>query len=708
MLPDKVTKTNIGVVAGFVLPWVGLLGLFAIVAGCGLSDDSQKRAQIGCLNHLKQLGLYVFVDAKDHEDTIPRDFLFLTNHTISPTVLLCPMDPVRKGRGVPAPEQQLSPAELSATSISYQLVSPGAKLIASNYQALVRCPFHRQLSYAEGSQIKAKSEQSHQPVANVPVQSLEVGLTPHLTEAVKPARLSSGELQQELMRRLSREELALVINPIEINSAMKHWAHEIATSATNDAQRARSLFEALANRSRSQGQGRARTAQDVFEAWGDLKQSFSCQESARLYLVLARELGLESYYVHLEKDDEGTPVTHDHDCAVVFLNEGAFLVDPTHRGFGVSHKQFKVLNDLEMTAHHAMQWRNDGRDVARCQVGLKLHPGFAWAHLALAKALVMQDRATEALPQIERALTLEANRWDAYLLRGLVAGQNGDPSRARAELEKARSLNPENPEVHFRLGEAFVDLRQWEVALESFRATVRYDDQYHDDLIESAREKIAEIEETLTAVSGDTTTLAGLRSKAEAGDPVAQNNLALYLSKQPNPGFSEIVKWLSLAAKKGYAPAQSALAYQYAVGKGVELNLETAIDWYRRAAEQDHPEALYRLAGMYVQGKGVAADPQAGLKWGRRAAECGHAKAQFALGMDYYEGKLLKQDFVEAHKWVGLAKRSGYSEANPLLREIELFMTPEQIAQAERLVREFKPRKTPAPGASPSGLPLKP
>lgn len=43
----------------------------------------------------------------------------------------------------------------------------------------------------------------------------------------------------------------------------------------------------------------------------------------------------------------------------------------------------------------------------------------------------MEDRAAEALPPIERALTLEANRWDAYLLRGLVAGQNGDPSRDR-------------------------------------------------------------------------------------------------------------------------------------------------------------------------------------------------------------------------------------------------------------------------------------
>ena len=524
----------------------------------------------------------------------------------------------------------------------------------------------------------------------VPVQPLRAKSTPHFIEAARPARLTPEELQQELTRRLSREEIALVVNPIEINSAMKHWAHEIANSATNDTERARSLFEALANRARGRGKGGTRTAQAVFEAWGDLEQSFSCQESARLYLGMARELGIESYYVHLEKDDEGKLVNHDHDCAIVFLKEGTLLVDPTHHGFGVSHKQFKILSDLEMTAHHAMQWRNDGRNVARCQVGLKLDPDSAWAHLALAKALMMEDRAVEALQQIERALTLESNRWDAYLVRGMVAGRNGDPSRARLELEKARSLNPENPEAHFRLGVALVDLRQWEVALESFRAALRYEDQYHDEVTERAREYIAEINETLAAVSGDTTSLAKLRSKAETGDPVAQNNFALYLSKQPNPEFSEIVKWLSLAAKQGYAPAQLALGHQYEVGKGVEVNLETALTWYRRAAEQDHPEALYQLAGMYVIGKGVAADPQTGLNWGRRAAERGHAEAQFALGMDYYEGKLVKEDFVEAHKWFSLAEKFGSSKAKPMIREIELFMTPEQIAQARKQVQEWK------------------
>jgi len=137
-----------------------LIGSVVILTGCDLADDSRKRAQIDCLNHLKLLGVSVVMDAQDHEDTIPSDFLFLTNHGISPSILICPIDPARKGRTFSAPEQQLSPAQCQATNISYQLVTSGAKLASSNYQVLVRCPFHQQASFAEGSRISVKSEAS--------------------------------------------------------------------------------------------------------------------------------------------------------------------------------------------------------------------------------------------------------------------------------------------------------------------------------------------------------------------------------------------------------------------------------------------------------------------------------------------------------------------------------------------------------------------
>ena len=64
----------------------GLSASFVVLVGCDLSDAPQMRAKMDCVNHLKELGLSVATEANDHAGTIPGDFLFLTKHTISPSV----------------------------------------------------------------------------------------------------------------------------------------------------------------------------------------------------------------------------------------------------------------------------------------------------------------------------------------------------------------------------------------------------------------------------------------------------------------------------------------------------------------------------------------------------------------------------------------------------------------------------------------------
>jgi TPR repeat protein len=50
------------------------------------------------------------------------------------------------------------------------------------------------------------------------------------------------------------------------------------------------------------------------------------------------------------------------------------------------------------------------------------------------------------------------------------------------------------------------------------------------------------------------------------------------------------------------------------------------------------------------------------------------------------------QDYVESYKWTSLAAAQGNESAKKTLPFIKLEMTSEQIAEAQRLVREFKPR----------------
>ena len=77
------------------------------------------------------------------------------------------------------------------------------------------------------------------------------------------------------------------------------------------------------------------------------------------------------------------------------------------------------------------------------------------------------------------------------------------------------------------------------------------------------------------------------------------------------------------------------------------------------------------------------------VRWYRKAAERGHAQAQFNLGGAYGLGQGVPQDVVYAHKWLNLAGSQGHEQAQELRRMSEDTMTREQVAEAQRLAREW-------------------
>ena len=77
---------------------------------------------------------------------------------------------------------------------------------------------------------------------------------------------------------------------------------------------------------------------------------------------------------------------------------------------------------------------------------------------------------------------------------------------------------------------------------------------------------------------------------------------------------------------------------------------------------------------------------------GRRPAEQGDADAQFALGDMYASGRGVPQDDVEAHMWTDLAVARSSGEDRDFYAAK---MTAEQVVEAQRLAREWKP--TPVP-----------
>ena len=110
---------------------------------------------------------------------------------------------------------------------------------------------------------------------------------------------------------------------------------------------------------------------------------------------------------------------------------------------------------------------------------------------------------------------------------------------------------------------------------------------------------------------------------------------------------------------------------------------------FRQTAEQGDAEAQYILGFMYNIGGGVPEDDTEAVKWFRKSAEQGNAKAQYNLGMMYYYGTGVPEDYVESYMWLNLSAARGTKEAMQNKEVISEKMTKEQIAEAQKLSREW-------------------
>ncbi len=155
-------------------------------------------------------------------------------------------------------------------------------------------------------------------------------------------------------------------------------------------------------------------------------------------------------------------------------------------------------------------------------------------------------------------------------------------------------------------------------------------------------------------------------------------------------------------AEQGDALAQFALGFMYEKGQGVPQDYAEAAKWHRKAAEQGLASAQYSLGLIYHKGHGVSQDYAEAVKWYRKAAEQGNAAGQLNLGVMDYKGQGVLQNYVQAHMWFSLAaSRSSPGLRIPSIHRddavknrdiIAARMSPAQIAEAQRLAREWKPK----------------
>jgi len=159
---------------------------------------------------------------------------------------------------------------------------------------------------------------------------------------------------------------------------------------------------------------------------------------------------------------------------------------------------------------------------------------------------------------------------------------------------------------------------------------------------------------------------------------------------KPQNVYTKSLQEFKALGEQGDAAAQFKAGLIYYKGQGVPPDYPEAINWFRKAALQGHPLAQYNVGYMYEKGEGTSQDYVEAAKYYRQAAERGNQLAQYNLGYMYEKGQGVSADEAQALMWYNLAAIQGETKAKAARDRITVWMTPAQIAEAQRLAREFK------------------
>ena len=169
---------------------------------------------------------------------------------------------------------------------------------------------------------------------------------------------------------------------------------------------------------------------------------------------------------------------------------------------------------------------------------------------------------------------------------------------------------------------------------------------------------------------------------------------------------AEAVRWFRLAAAQGNISSEYNLGVAYERGFGVPENHAEAVRWFRLCAENetDAPalkaSALFHIGLGYFDGSSEATplNFEEAARLFRLAADQGDEDAQLHLAALYVAGIGVPQNYVQAYMLCTLAK-SKVSHDPVLQKSIDNSlaalakeMTPSEIAEGQRLAREWKPK----------------
>jgi tetratricopeptide (TPR) repeat protein len=150
------------------------------------------------------------------------------------------------------------------------------------------------------------------------------------------------------------------------------------------------------------------------------------------------------------------------------MRDRALLIDPSYHWFGAPHKQFQILDDLEIIAKYLSTFP----DLKRNQIAAKLAPESLSVQNSLCWSYVELQRWTEAervLRVVERLDSVGA--LSANLHAG-IAVRKKDFAKAESYLRRAIEIDPRQSHGHISLGAALANQGKYTEAREEFQKSV--------------------------------------------------------------------------------------------------------------------------------------------------------------------------------------------------------------------------------------------
>jgi len=294
-----------------------------------------------------------------------------------------------------------------------------------------------------------------------------------------------GDLRAELARRAPAIAAADVVVPYELGEAQRARAREIVGELTSSDARVRALVAAMFDPEELGLRYASRVTGDAAETLR--AREGNCLALASVFVGLAREVGLEAYYIDASTrvhetihGDDGMTVSSGHVTAMVVTPHGNVGLDFARLGPFV---WYRILDDVEALAHFynnrgferidaarargaPVDWAEAALDFRRAT---EVTPGFAhaWSNLGMAEAAL--GREGEAIRLYREAirrdpkLAAPRNNLGALLLR------QGDAAGAREVLEAAVQLPSSGPHVLYNLALARLRTGDREGALAALR-----------------------------------------------------------------------------------------------------------------------------------------------------------------------------------------------------------------------------------------------